>query len=71
VLLGLVLRAGMPLGVAYGIWGAIGVAATAVASSLIFDEAISLVMSLGIALVITGVLLVELGSRGTSSERTA
>ena len=30
VLLTMVLRAGMPVGVAYGIWGALGTAATAV-----------------------------------------
>ncbi len=61
VLLWLALREGMPVGVAYGIWGAIGVALTAVLSTLIFGEALTPVMVMGIGLVIAGVLCVELG----------
>ena len=34
-----VLQAGMPLGVAYGVWSALGVAATAVLGWVMFDEA--------------------------------
>lgn len=62
-LLALVLRQGMALGVAYGIWAALGVATTAVMSSLIFDEALTALMGLGIVLIIAGVLTVELGSQ--------
>ena len=58
-----VLRGGMPLGVAYGMWGALGVAATAVMSARLFGEAITPVMAVGLALVAAGVLLVEVGSR--------
>lgn len=58
----LVLKRGLGLGVAYGIWGAGGVALTAVLSWLVFDEALTPVMIGGIALVIAGVLLVETGS---------
>ena len=61
-LLALVLRRGMALGVAYGIWGALGVAATAVMSSVLFDEALTGLMGVGIALIIAGVLTIELGS---------
>ncbi len=61
-LLALVLRRGMGLGVAYGIWAALGVATTAVVSSLIFDEPLNALMGLGIGLIIAGVLTVELGS---------
>lgn len=57
-----VLRRGMPLGVAYGIWGATGVALTATLSSLIFGEPFTFLMTVGIALIIGGVLLVEVGS---------
>lgn len=57
------LRSGMSLGVGYGIWGACGVALTAVMSLVIFGEPITLLMGLGIATVIGGVLLVELGSQ--------
>ncbi|MBS2937000.1 QacE family quaternary ammonium compound efflux SMR transporter [Nocardioides sp. J2M5] len=63
VLIALVLKQGMALGVAYGIWGAMGVAATAVLSSLIFDESLTALMGVGIALIIAGVLTVELGSQ--------
>jgi len=58
-----VLQAGMPLGVAYGVWSALGVAATALLSSLLSDEAFTRVMVLGLALIIGGVVLVENGSR--------
>ncbi len=60
-----VLRRRMPLGLAYGIWAATGVALTAVLSTLIFDETLTAWSGLGIVLIIGGVLLVELGSRGT------
>ena len=58
-----VLQAGMPLGVAYGVWSALGVAATAVFSSVLFDEAFTGVMVLGLVLIVGGVVLVENGSR--------
>jgi small multidrug resistance pump len=63
-----VLRRGMPLGVAYGIWGALGVALTAVMSSRLFGEAITRLMWLGMALVVAGVLLVELGSHPAAAD---
>ena len=56
-----VLKAGMPLGVAYGVWGAAGVSITAVASRYLFGEPFTKVMALGIAMVAAGVLLVEMG----------
>ncbi len=62
VLLAEVLRAGMPLGVAYGIWGALGVALTAVLGAAIFGEALNALIFAGLALIIGGVLLVEFGS---------
>jgi small multidrug resistance pump len=57
-----VLQAGMPLGVAYGVWSALGVAATAILSSLLFDEVFTSPMVLGLALIIGGVVLIEVGS---------
>ena len=57
-----VLSLGLGIGVAYGIWAASGVALTAVASKFLFKEPFTWVMALGIALVIGGVLLVELGA---------
>ena len=62
ILLSLTLRAGMPLGVAYGLWSAGGVAVTAIASRLLFSEPLTRTMVAGIVLIMAGVLLVELGS---------
>jgi small multidrug resistance pump len=62
-LLAVVLRTGMALSVAYGIWGASGVALTAIGSLLIFGETITLLMGIGIAVIIIGVLCVELGAQ--------
>lgn len=56
------LKEGMPLGIAYGIWAAAGVALTAVFSRLLFDEPLNRKMVGGIALIVLGVLLVELGA---------
>lgn len=61
--LSLALQRGLPLGVAYGIWGALGVAGTAIVSAVIFGETITPVMAVGMGLVMVGVLLVELGSQ--------
>lgn len=59
--LSLALRNGMPLGVAYGIWTAVGVALVAVAGRVLFGERFTWVVALGIALIAGGVLLVEIG----------
>jgi small multidrug resistance pump len=61
-LLTLVLRSGMPVGVAYGIWGALGTAVTAVAAAAVFGDPFTGAVILGIGLIIGGVLLVQLGS---------
>ena len=71
VFLNLALRRRMPLGVAYGIWGAIGVALTAGLSALIFGEALGLLSWVGMALVIVGVLVVELGSQAAQRAKSA
>ena len=55
------LAAGMPLGIAYGVWTAAGIVLTALLSKLLFDEALTAVMGLGIVLIVGGVLLIELG----------
>jgi small multidrug resistance pump len=68
VLLTMVLRAGMPVGVAYGIWGASGTAATAVLAAAIFGDAFTWPIAVGIGLIIAGVLLVEFGSRQTAAD---
>ncbi|RKN08050.1 DMT family transporter [Streptomyces radicis] len=71
VALSLLLRTGMGIGVAYGIWGASGVALTAVLATVFFGDALTATMGLGIALVIGGVLCVELGSQAAQAARAA
>ena len=68
ILLSLTLKAGMPLGIAYGIWGALGVALTAVLSMLVFGEPITVLVALGIALIMAGVLLVEVGAQRAGTQ---
>lgn len=60
--LSLSLHAGMPLGVAYGVWAALGVALTALLCRPLFGEAITRTMWFGIVLIGVGVLVVELGT---------
>jgi small multidrug resistance pump len=62
ILLTLVLRAGVPVGVAYGIWGALGTAVTAVLAAVLFGDPFTWPIVAGIGLIIAGVLLVEFGS---------
>ncbi|GAB3305126.1 DMT family transporter [Pseudoclavibacter terrae] len=64
-----VLKAGMAVGVAYGIWGASGVALTAVAAAVLFGQALTGVMIAGLLLIVGGVLLVELGSQRALAAR--
>ncbi|MEV6432312.1 SMR family transporter [Nocardia sp. NPDC051463] len=56
-----VLKRGMAIGVAYGIWSAIGVTAIALIGVLFLDERLTPVQIEGIGLVILGVLALELG----------
>lgn len=70
-LLGIVLTRGMPVGVAYGIWSAIGVALTALAAAALFAEALSALSLVGLGVIIAGVLLAELGTRSARAERGA
>lgn len=61
-LLAACLRLGMPVGVTYGLWGAAGVTATALLAAAIFAEPLTPVMAAGLALIVAGVLTVEIGS---------
>lgn len=71
VLLTMVLRAGMPVGVTYGIWGAMGTAGTAVLAAVIFGDPFTWPIVAGIALIIAGVLLVEFGSQRATADEPA
>jgi len=59
-LLWLSLSMGMPVGIAYGIWSACGVALVAVVARFLFQEPLTCVMALGIALIVAGVLTIEM-----------
>lgn len=59
-LLWLSLSLGMPVGIAYGIWTACGVALVAVVARFLFAEPLTWVMGLGIALIVAGVLTIEM-----------
>lgn len=62
-LLSQALTRGMPLGVAYGVWAAIGVALVAIVGAVFFGESMTWVQVGGVALVIAGVLALELGAQ--------
>lgn len=62
VLISATLRLGTPIGVAYGIWAASGVALTALLGAFIFGDPLTWTMGTGIMLIIGGVMLVELGA---------
>lgn len=58
-LLWLTLALGMPVGVAYGIWTACGVALVALIARVLFREPLTWLILLGIALIVAGVLTIE------------
>src|SRR5699024_10692080 len=66
------LAAGMPLGVAYGIWSAFGIVATAALSRLLFREPLTKPMVGAMELIVVGVLAGERGGvhgRGPAPRR--
>ncbi|QFZ23802.1 DMT family transporter [Saccharothrix syringae] len=62
-----VLQLGMPIGVAYAIWCAFGVAAVAGIGAVLFKEPLNATVVVGMLLVIAGVVTIELGGNGPSS----
>jgi small multidrug resistance pump len=62
VLLSQVLKRGMSIGVAYGIWAAVGVALVALVGALFLGDSLTLVQVGGLVLVGGGVLALELGA---------
>ncbi|MFK3676192.1 DMT family transporter [Microbacterium sp. NPDC090218] len=70
-LLSVVLDRGMAVGVAYGIWSAIGVVLTAVLGTVLFGEVLGPVQIVGVGVIVVGVLLVELGSHKRESTEVA
>jgi small multidrug resistance pump len=62
-LLSQALARGLGVSVAYGVWAAAGVALVAIAGAVLLGESLTWVQVGGIALVIGGVLALELGAR--------
>ena len=60
--LGVALKRGLPVGVAYAIWSAVGVALVAGIGALFLGERLTAPMIAGLALIVGGVVLLELGS---------
>jgi small multidrug resistance pump len=60
-LLSVVLVRGMPVGVAYAIWSALGVATVALLAWWLFGESLTAVQIGGLVLIIAGVVALELG----------
>ncbi|CAL9665518.1 Multidrug resistance protein EbrB [Actinosynnema sp. ALI-1.44] len=60
--LGFVLKLGMPIGVAYAIWCAFGIAAVAGIGVVVFQEPLNPTMVVGLVLVVAGVVAIEVGS---------
>ena len=60
-LLGKILKKGMPIAIAYGLWGSLGVVLTAVLSFLLFNNEMSLRSALGIFVIVSGIIIVQIG----------
>jgi small multidrug resistance pump len=64
-LLSLALRT-IPVGVAYALWSAVGIVLISITSWLVFHQRLDLVTMAGIAFIIVGVLVINLGSTSHS-----
>lgn len=60
-LLALTLRT-MPVGFVYGVWAGLGIVGVAIVGFFLFGEAFNTVKLAGMALVVAGVILLEVGS---------
>ncbi|AQA05287.1 QacE family quaternary ammonium compound efflux SMR transporter [Mycobacterium sp. MS1601] len=54
------LSLGMPVGIAYGVWSACGVALVALIARYLFAEPLTRMMALGIVFIVAGVLTIEI-----------
>ena len=61
-MLSLTLGRGVPLGIAYALWAGIGVVLVAFISWVVFGESLTWLQIVGMALVIAGAVLLELGA---------
>ncbi|UNK69505.1 multidrug efflux SMR transporter [Microbacterium sp. H1-D42] len=58
--LGITLETGMPVGVAYGLWTAIGIVLIAVMARVLWKDPLTRRMIVGIGFIVVGSLLVEM-----------
>jgi small multidrug resistance pump len=61
VMLSFALKRGLPLGIAYGIWAAAGVALVALIGAMFLGEGLTGVQIVGLGLVVAGVVALEVG----------
>ena len=61
-LLAQVLQRGMPVAVAYAVWSAIGITVVAALGAALLGESLTWPQVLGIALIVVGVVTLELGA---------
>lgn len=59
-MLALTLHSGVPVGIAYALWAAIGLTLTTACSRIFFQERITARMALGLVFIAVGVALIEL-----------
>ncbi|NWJ69680.1 multidrug efflux SMR transporter [Pseudonocardia sp. ICBG1293] len=59
--LAMALQGGLPIGVAYGIWVAVGIALVALLARFIWKDPLTPRMLIGIGTIIIGVILVKIG----------
>lgn len=62
--LSLALR-GVPLGIAYGLWSAVGIVLVSIAGWVLYQQKLDLPAIIGLGLIIAGVLVVNLLSKTT------
>lgn len=56
----------LPLGIAYAIWGGLGIVLTAIVSVVLFRQALDAAAILGIVLIVTGVVVMNVFSQSTT-----
>jgi small multidrug resistance pump len=56
----------IPLGIAYGIWAGVGIVLTAMVSVVIFKQKLDVPALIGIAFIVTGVVIMNVFSKSVS-----
>lgn len=67
--LSLALR-GVPLGIAYGLWSAVGIVLVSIAGWLLYQQRLDLPALIGLGLIVAGVLVIQLLSKTTHLNST-